>query len=132
LGSALCFGIGFWLQGTFAAPDLGGIVPTWLYYIVGTVLMAALARPARQALQPPPLQVMPAVLGTGFLSFLGYAALSIGLGTGEVAVVTVLSSLASAVTVLLGRVLFHERLALHQWVGIIAIIAGLVLMNGGR
>lgn len=132
LTASLCFGIGFWLQGTYAVPALGELLPVWLYYVIGTVLMVALAAPTRQSLKPPPVGAMPAILGTGFLSFVGFAALSLGLGTGEVAVVTVMSSMASAVTTLLGRVLLHERLAPHQWVGITAIIAGLVLINGGR
>ncbi len=132
LTASLCFGVGFWLQGTYAVPSLGVMLPIALYYVVGTVLMAALARPARQSLKPPPLGALPAVLGSGLLSAAGYIAFSIGLGTGEVAVVTVMSSLTSAVTALLGRVVLHERLARHQWAGVAAIIAGLVLINGSR
>jgi len=49
-----------------------------------------------------------------------------------VAVVTVLSSLSSAVTVLLARALLHERLLPRQWAGVVAIVVGLVLINAGR
>jgi drug/metabolite transporter (DMT)-like permease len=132
LAAALCFGVGFWLQGIYAVPSLGGLVPVWLYYVIGVTLFALLSYPSGQSLKPPPLRALPAVLGSGFLSVVAYIAFSIGLGTGEVAVVTVLSSLASAVTALLGRLLLGERLARHQWAGIAAIIAGLVLINAGR
>ncbi|MDC6127776.1 EamA family transporter [Burkholderia gladioli] len=46
-----------------------------------------------------------------------------------VAIVTVLSSLASAVTVLLGFVIRHERPSAAQWLGIAAILVGVVLLK---
>jgi drug/metabolite transporter (DMT)-like permease len=132
LGAALCFGVGFWLQGIYAVPFLGGIVPVWLYYVVAVMLFLALAVPARQSLRPPPLRALPPVLGSGSLSITAYIAYSLGLATGEVAIVTVLTSLASAIAALLGRMFLGERLAPHQWAGVAAIVAGLVLINGGR
>jgi drug/metabolite transporter (DMT)-like permease len=132
LAASLGYGVGFWLQGVYAVPFLGSIVPVWLYYVVAQIFFVLLSYSAGRSLRPPPLRALPVVLGSGTLSITAYLAFSIGLGTGEVAVVTVITSLGSAVAALLGRVVLGERLARHQWTGIAAIIAGLALINGAR
>jgi drug/metabolite transporter (DMT)-like permease len=48
---------------------------------------------------------------------------------GHVSVVTVLSSLYGAVTVLLGAIFVHERIGKSQWCGIALIFGGIVLVN---
>ena len=57
-------------------------------------------------------------------------ALTLAVTGGDVAVPTVLASLASVVTVVLARVLIKERVAPHQWAGIAAVIFGLTLLHG--
>lgn len=127
--ASLGYGLGFWAQGAFAVPRLGTVLPVWLHYAAGLPTVAALA--ARTgALRP--RGPLPPLLGTGLLGALAYAAFAAGLGTGQVAVVTVLSSLATAVTVLLARALLRERLAPHQWAGVAAIVAGIGLIDAGR
>ena len=56
---------------------------------------------------------------------------SIGLGTGNVAVVTVLSSLQSTVAVALASVFLRERLTAHQWIGVALVALGLGLVRAG-
>jgi drug/metabolite transporter (DMT)-like permease len=126
------YGLGSWVQGRFAVPALGYIVPMWLYYAMGVVIMAALAVPARQSLLPPPLRAWPVVFGTGGFSVGAYTAFAAGLATGRIAEVTVLSTLSSGVAALLGRIVLHEQLARHQWAGVLAILAGIALINSGR
>jgi uncharacterized membrane protein len=41
----------------------------------------------------------------------------------------VISSLYSAVTVMLARIVLRERLQLSQWLGVGVVFAGLVLVN---
>jgi uncharacterized membrane protein len=65
------------------------------------------------------------MLSSGVLSILGFLALSIGVGTGRVAVVMVLSSPTSAFTVVLARLFNDTRLGLHQWFATVLITAGL-------
>ena len=72
------------------------------------------------------------MLGIGLLGSASFIAFSVGLGTGQVAVVTVLSSLSTAVTVLLARVVIGERVLSRQWVGIGTIVLGLALIDAGR
>ena len=47
----------------------------------------------------------------------------------QISIVTVLSSLYGAVTVLLAAIFLRERIALLQWAGIIAIFVGIVLIG---
>ena len=69
------------------------------------------------------------MLGVGLCSAAANAALTIGQSSGRVAVVVVLSSLASAVTVLLSRLRDRATIALHQWLAMGVIIAGLILIK---
>jgi drug/metabolite transporter (DMT)-like permease len=71
------------------------------------------------------------VLATGLIGLVAFAAYLLGLQTGAVAMVTVLSSLAGAVTVLLALVLLKERLAPRQWAGVVAALGGVLLLNAG-
>jgi uncharacterized membrane protein len=52
-----------------------------------------------------------------------------GQSTGRVAIVVVLSTLASAVTVLLSRLMDRATIAVHQWLAMGVIIAGLILIK---
>lgn len=123
------YGVGFWLQGGWAVPQLGHLLPVWAYYATGMTILILASGPARIALEPRPSPTWPCVLGTGLAGALAYLAFAAGAAGGSVAVVTVVSSLSSAVTVLLACTLLRERLHRRQWVGLAAIGAGLVLIN---
>jgi drug/metabolite transporter (DMT)-like permease len=129
LGAALGFGVGFWWQGTYAVPTLGAFVPVWIYYAGGVALLLLLARPVGVPLVVPRGAALALVLATGGLGVVGFIALTLGFGTGEVGIVTVISSLASAVTVLLARVAGKSRISIHQWLALGAIIFGLILIK---
>ncbi len=87
------------------------------------------------AIRRPVLALSPrdaaSVFGTGTVAVLGFVAVSAGLATGQVAIVTVLSSLQSAIAVGLACALLGERLARHQWLGVAVIAAGLGLVRLG-
>ncbi|HTV50385.1 MAG TPA: DMT family transporter [Steroidobacteraceae bacterium] len=127
LGAACCYGSGFWLQGRLAVPALGPLLPVWTCYAIITVAVGFVAR--RQVLAPiAPVAVRTIVLSSA-LFVLGYLALTWGFATGHIAVVVVLSTLGSAVTVLLARVLDRAHIATHQWLALGVIILGLVLIR---
>jgi len=130
LGAAVCYAVGFWLQGVFAVPTLGPFIPVWLSYgiVVATIPMLQPLLGVRLAL--PQRDQWGAVLGAGLFSAAAYAALTIGQSTGRVAIVVVLSTLASAVTVLLSRLIDRAAIALHQWLALGVVIAGLILIEG--
>ncbi|NHB86819.1 hypothetical protein C5471_03440 [Photorhabdus tasmaniensis] len=77
----------------------------------------------------PPVSIVALVFSISFFSLIGFASLAYGSVTGHVAIVTVLSSLASGVTALLGFFIRGERLSRIQWMGIIVIIAGVILLK---
>jgi len=128
-GAALCYGVGFWLQGVFAVPALGAFIPVWLSYGLAIVTTATIMPVLGMRLTPPRRQEWGPVLGAGLCSAAANAALTIGQSSGRVAVVVVLSSLASAVTVLLSRLRDRATIALHQWLAMGVIIAGLILIK---
>ena len=129
--SALLYGIGFCVQAHYVVPRLGHLIPVWLYYGLGVGLLGGTGMLLRRDLSPPLLSQVPVVLGTGLAASGAFVALTLAVRGGDVAVPTVLASLASVVTVVLARVLIKERVAPHQWAGIAAVILGLVLLNGG-
>jgi uncharacterized membrane protein len=69
--------------------------------------------------------------GIGLSGAAAYLAFCMGLQTGALALVAVLSSLSSGISVLLAGLFLHERLAAHQWASVAVIIAGLMLINHG-
>jgi drug/metabolite transporter (DMT)-like permease len=108
---------------------LGSVLPVWLYYGVGTVIMWIGAMPARRSLGLPSPSSWPVVFGTGACMVAAYAAFTAGLASGRVAEVTVLSTLSSGVATLLGWLVLGERLAGHQIAGVAAIIIGVASIN---
>jgi drug/metabolite transporter (DMT)-like permease len=127
--SAISFGVGFWVQGAFAVPRLGAIVPVWLYYAASlpTLLLVL----GRRAAPLPARRHWPILAGIGLSGAAAYLAFCTGLQTGALALVAVLSSLSSGISVLLAGLFLHERLAAHQWASVAVIIAGLMLINHG-
>jgi drug/metabolite transporter (DMT)-like permease len=130
IAAALGYGVGFWLQGAYAVPSLGPFLPAWLTYAIAVGLIALLHRPFGISMRFPLRNQLAPVVATGFFSVAAFLALTLGLVTGRVAIVVVLSTLASAVTVLMARVIDKARVARHQWLAIAAIIGGLMLIKG--
>jgi len=130
--AALGFGIGFWLQGRWAVPALGPLVPVWVYYLLGMAILLAVARALGQTLNRPLHGFRLRLAASTTLGLLGYVALTLGLRTGQIATVAVLSSLASGITTLLARIFLGERLAPWQWTGVVGILIGIGLINAGR
>ena len=127
--AALLYGVGFCVQARYAVPRLGHLIPVWLYYVLGCALLGTVGRLMRRDLSPPSFAQLPVVLGTGLAASGAFVALTLAVTGGDVAVPTVLASLASVVTVLLARLLVKEHVALHQWAGIAAVVSGLLLLH---
>jgi drug/metabolite transporter (DMT)-like permease len=129
LTAALCYGVGFWMQGAFAVPALGAFIPVWVSYLIVVATVPLLRRPLGLRLTLPNRSQMPAVAGTGLFSAAAYFSLTLGLSTHRVAIVVVLSTLASAVTVLMSRFIDRAVIAVHQWAAMAVIIGGLILIK---
>jgi len=72
------------------------------------------------------------VLGIGLLDAGAFVASEFGFATGQVAIVSVLAFLYSAVAVVLTAIFLHERQHVIQWLGIGMLLAGLVLTHVER
>lgn len=129
IGAALGYGVTVWLQGRYVVPSLGPVAALWIAALSGVSVTFALAKARRQNLAPPPRRLLAFTFGYGSLTALAFYALGLGLQTGAVAIVAVLSSLCSTITAILGFLLLRERLLPRQWLGVGLILVGVVLIN---
>jgi uncharacterized membrane protein len=129
----------FWLFYFYIQPKLGYTLPLVslkTLAVCGSAL--AFVRSSRGGAQASSTQVPP-TSGVPTIVLLAIAAAAAdtaawlayieGTHTAYATVVTALASLFSAVTVLLAWRFFKERLAVHQWIGIGVILAGILLVN---
>ena len=123
------YGVTFWLLGFRVAPELGGIMPTWVIRAVSITLLGVVALGLRRGLQRPDAPTTRLILAVGALDTAAYVATAIGLNTDQVSVVTVLGSLFTAVTVVFSWLFLRERLLRSQWAGIGFIFASIVLVS---
>jgi drug/metabolite transporter (DMT)-like permease len=129
VAASVGFGVMFWLLGFHVMPVLGGYASVWVIRLVTFSTLGLAAGPARQSLRPPRGDVWWLLVGIGILDTAAFVASNLGLKTGHVAVVTVIASLFSAVTVFLAWVFLRERLQHSQWLGIFLIFVGIVLAS---
>lgn len=123
------YGILFWLLGVHATPFLGGIAPVWMVRLMTIIVLPILARPTRQSLRIPRGYAWWSLLGVGIFDTVGYTMDTLGLTTGQIAIVSVLASFFTVVTILLAAIFLRERLQLSQWGGIALIFVGIALVN---
>ena len=133
VGWAICaavgFGVLFWFLGFHVVSVVGSAVSVWVMRLTALVSLAVVAAPARQTIRLPHGSVWWLLLSVGVLDTAAFVANNAGLSTGQVSVVSVLASLYGAVTVLLSWIFLRERLERSQWLGIILIFAGIVLVS---
>lgn len=127
--AAIAFGVMFWFIGFHVVPLTGSAFSVWMIRAATIGTLVLVAAPSRQSLLPPSGTVWWLVAAIGVTDTTAYFANNAGLGTGHVAVVSVLASLYGAVTVLLSWIFLRERLEWSQWVGIALIFAGIILVS---
>lgn len=128
--SATFFGCSFWGL-SFITPTLGGVVPVWEGRLIGPILIVSLGRIIGQNLKLPELKVLPLIFSIGILDTTAFVLYSLGVGSPDGAIVAVISSLFSAITVLLAFIFLREKLAPNQWFGVLLILGGVVLVGAG-
>lgn len=128
--AALGLGTTFWLLGTRVTPGLGEALPIWLFRLVGLLILAPAALLMRQPFSLPKVRGnLLSLSSIGLLDTGAFIFSTLGFATGAVAIVSVLSSLYSAVAVILAWIILRERLRLLQWLGILIILAGIVMTH---
>jgi len=124
----LSFGLAFFGIGV-AAPRLGAIQAMWVLRLVSlaALLFVFVARGSRDR----PAQTAPWWRGAhvGLFDSGGGLFIAWGVQVGTVAVVSTVSSLFTAVTVLLAWVFVKERLAWNQLAGFLLILLGVALIS---
>jgi drug/metabolite transporter (DMT)-like permease len=129
LCSAIGFGFLFWLLGTRIVPATGATQTVWLIRLTSSLLTALLILAARKTIKPPTDRVAGWILGMGLTDTGAFAMNNFGMRIEQVAVVSVLASLYGAVTVGLAAIFLREHVSRWQWLGIIAIFAGIFLIS---
>ena len=127
--AAIGFGFLFWFLGFHVVPVLGSVISVWMIRLTSFTVLVLAAAPSRQTITLPRGSVWWLLLGIGLLDTAAFVFNNAGLRTGQVSVVSVLASLYGAVTVVLSWVFLRERLERTQWLGIVLIFAGIVLVS---
>jgi drug/metabolite transporter (DMT)-like permease len=122
------FGVMFWLLGFRVVPALGALTSVWLVRIVAVVVAGLVAWPARQSLRLPNRGMLWVLVAIAMLDVCAYLSTNFGMEFHHISIVAVLSSLYAAVAVVLAAVVLRERLNGKQWVGIVMIFAGVVVL----
>jgi drug/metabolite transporter (DMT)-like permease len=127
--SALGFAVLFWLLGLRIVPLLGASQTVWAIRMTSVLATAIVILLARQSIAPPAERAAPWILGAGLLDTSAYVFNNLGMKLEQISVVSVLASLYGAVTVILATLFLKEPVSRIQWIGIVAIFAGIVLIS---
>jgi drug/metabolite transporter (DMT)-like permease len=127
--AAAGFGVMFWLLGIGVVPMMGAAPSVWVIRLSSVVLTALVMLVLRQPMKLPNLGTKRWILGIGLLDTSAYVLNNFGMMREQVSVVSVLASLYGAVTVGLAALILKEKVARRQWLGIVGIFAGIVLIS---
>jgi uncharacterized membrane protein len=129
LFSAVGFGVMFWLLGIRVVPLLGSAPSVWIIRLT-SVSATALVMPILGSKKNGSAARVPWwIFFVGLLDTSAYVFNNFGMKMEQVSVVSVLASLYGAVTVGLAAVILKERVSRMQWVGIVSIFVGIVLIS---
>jgi len=109
--------------------DLGGLLPVLVIRLVTASIVGAILLCGRTRSVSRPTSVFHLVFFVGVVDSLANVAYNIGISLGTVAVVSFVSSLFSAITILLACVILRERLLRHQIIGIALIMLGIAIIG---
>jgi len=129
LVSAIGFGVMFWLLGLRVVPMLGSAPSVWVIRLTSVMATAAAILMFRQSMAAPLRRDVPWIFGVGLLDTSAYVLNNFGMMREQTSVVSVLASLYGAVTVGLAAVFLRESVSRVQWLGIVAIFAGILLIS---
>ena len=128
--SAMGFGVLFWLLGNRVVPRVGFAATVWMIRLTSSVLSALVVLAIKKPISlPRKNSVSIWLLGMGVLDTGAFVLNNLGMQLEQVSVVSVLASLYGAVTVLLSTVVLREKMSRWQWLGIVAIFAGIALVS---
>jgi drug/metabolite transporter (DMT)-like permease len=127
--AAIGFGVMFWILGIRAVPRLGSVQTVWVIRLTSVVLTAVVMLVFRRPMGLPAAEANRSIVGIGILDTSAYIFNNYGMQHEQVSVASVLASLYGAVTVGLAATILGERISRRQWIGIVAIFAGIILIS---
>jgi drug/metabolite transporter (DMT)-like permease len=127
--AAFGFAMLFWLLGIRIIARVGAVQTVWMIRLTSTLLTAAAILVAKEPLRVPRGEVRWMLLGMGVMDTGAFVLSNFGMKMEQVAIVTVLSSLYGAVTVGLAAFFLREHVSRWQWMGIVTIFVGIVLIS---
>jgi uncharacterized membrane protein len=132
IGVALAAGIavGFFFVSLARAAPAAGLWPLLPARIVSVGLFGAIATVTRRPLLVPS-SVMGVAISGGALDMVANALYLLAVQHGQLSVVATLASLYPASTVVLARIVLHERLSRLQTIGVAGAVLSTVLIVGG-
>ena len=120
----------FWLLGNRVVPRVGFASTVWMIRLTSSALTALLILAVKSPISLPRKDSVSIwLLGMGVLDTGAFVMNNLGMQLEQVSVVSVLASLYGAVTVILSTVVLRERMSRWQWLGIVAIFAGIALIS---
>jgi drug/metabolite transporter (DMT)-like permease len=128
--AAVGFGVLFWLLGNRVVPRVGFASTVWMIRLTSSALTALVILAMKQPISLPRKDTVSLwLLAMGVLDTGAFVLNNLGMQLEQVSVVSVLASLYGAVTVLLSTVILREKMSRWQWLGIVAIFAGIALVS---
>ncbi len=127
--AAVGYGVMFWWLGFHVVPLVGSAISVWVVRITTLSVLVLVGVPTGRSFPLPRGNVWWLLLVVGLMDTAAFVANNAGMGSGHVAVVSVLASLYGAVTVLLSWIFLRERIDPSQWFGIFLIFVGIVLVS---
>jgi drug/metabolite transporter (DMT)-like permease len=128
LAAALLFGVSVWLM-KFAALELGSQLTLFLLRQTALVLMVLIFLFTRRSPRLESWDSLRWIVPVAVLDTLATWFLNIGMQTGLASVVSVITSLYSVVTIILGYLILSERITRRQQFGIGFTLFGVVLAS---
>jgi drug/metabolite transporter (DMT)-like permease len=128
VGVTICFGVYFWALNRIT-PTFGVLWPVWITRLV-QLLCALLILGSRRSLKLSIQRPMTLLLfAAAVLDSSALLAFNLGIGQTYTTIATALTSLYSAITIVLAWLFLHERLRTGQWIGVGVILAGVLLVS---
>ncbi len=126
-GAAVSWGLGFFAL-RYVVGELGSLFPVVVSRVVSVAALLLGSLAVRAPLSRP-VNAWHLVAGVAVLDSAAFVFYNLGVSGDLTAVVSILSSLFSAVTVLLAFAFLRERLGALQWAAVLVTLAGVALVS---
>jgi drug/metabolite transporter (DMT)-like permease len=127
--AAIVYGLLFWLLGIRIVPRVGAVQTVWTIRMVSVLLTIGVLLLIRQPVKLPRTNVRALAVGMGALDTSAFTLSNLGMQLEQVAVISILGSLYGAVTVGLAVIFLREHVSRWQWIGILTIFSGVLLIG---